>query len=82
MMTTSANHAGTEKRFSEVGWTSIQGVDIIPRETSFWEKDTVLSQLEAFLFFFCQHFPSCQLVAHPVGRSSDLASRLYPSQDG
>ena len=43
MMTPSANHAGTEKRFSEVVWTSIPGLDIIRRETSFWENDTVLS---------------------------------------
>src|SRR2546426_261688 len=77
MMTTSANHAGTEKRFSEVVWTSIQGVAIIRKETSFWENDTVLSQLEAFLFFFCQPFPSCQLVAHPVGSSALLVKKAH-----
>jgi hypothetical protein len=47
-MTTSANHAGTVKRFSEVVWTSIQGLDIIGRETSFWENDTVLSHERPF----------------------------------
>src|SRR3989442_9799128 len=48
MMTTSANHAGIEKRFSDVVWTSIQGLDIIRRETSFWENDTFLSHERPF----------------------------------
>ncbi len=39
---------------------------------------------EAFLFFFCQQFPSCQLVAHPVGMIQFLAAFagylwLFPS---
>src|SRR5437588_12366505 len=34
MMTTSANHAGTQKRFSEVVCTSIPGLDIMGTATS------------------------------------------------
>src|SRR6266487_1477774 len=56
MMTTSANHAGTEKRFSEVVWTSIHGVDIIRTETSFWENDTFLSHERPFFSSFTSHF--------------------------
>ena len=43
MITTSANQAGTEGRLSEVVWISMQGLDTINRETSFWKNDTVLS---------------------------------------
>src|SRR5260221_1732991 len=55
-MTTSANHAGTEKRFSEVVWTSIQGLDIIRRETSFWENDTFLSHERPFFSSSASNF--------------------------
>src|SRR5438034_1316447 len=74
MMTTSANHAGTDGRLREEVWTSIQGLGIIGRETSDLERMFCFLLIRALSLPFTLAI-CCQLVAHPVG--SAIPMRPY-----